>query len=108
MDIGTAYATGMAYQLMGVVVIASFLLVGILIIFSKRKSQYYRKYLSDLYVAAKIKFFANEDNLDLVAEEKCFKKWIKKQSSEYRDLDESVANELKERIEDSKDKPKKA
>ncbi len=104
MDAGIAYLNGVMIQAtVGMVMIIVFAAV-FLVIVSKRKSQYYRKYIADMYVAAKIKFFAKEDNLDLVAEQKTFKRWLKKQSEEYRDVDESVAQELKERIAGSRDK----
>lgn len=67
---------------------------------TKRKTQNYRKYLADLWVAAKIKFLAKEDSLDLVAEAEAFKEWSKKsrvRNSEY-DLDRTVEADLKERV----------
>jgi hypothetical protein len=75
----------------------------------KRKSQYYRKFLTDLYVAAKIRFFAKEDNLDLVEEEKSFKDWLKKdrRNKNGYDLDDVVESELMDRVEDSTKKEKK-
>ncbi len=67
---------------------------------SSRRTQQYRKYLADLWVAAKIKFLANEDNLDLEAEADAFKEWSKKsrvRNSEH-DLDKTVEADLKERV----------
>lgn len=98
MDIGTAYVNGQSMQLMGIVIFSMVIVFLIVMLLGKRKSQYYRKHIADMYVAAKIRLFAEEDKLDLVAEEKAFKKWTKKQASEYRDVDESVAEELKERV----------
>ena len=103
MDIGTAYVNGLTIQLAITVIVLFFFGLMVLILFDKRKTQKYRKYIADLYVAAKIRFFTKEDNLDLVAEEKTFKSWNKKQSGVDRDVDSSVAAELKERIENSTD-----
>jgi hypothetical protein len=67
-----------------------------------RKSQLYRKHFADLYVAAKIKFFAKEDGLDLVEEENNFKDWCKKsrRNKEGYDLDNAVEDELMDRVEE--------
>ena len=74
----------------------------------RRKSQDYRKYVMDMYVAAKTRFFAKEDTLDLEAEVLSFKSWLKKNKykNEPYDLDNAVEDELKERIEEST--PKKS
>ena len=106
MDIGSAYLGGIYIQgVFSLVIVLVIILVGISI-FGLRKSQSYRKHIADMYVAAKIKFFAEEDGLDLVAEEKCFKSWIKKQSMYDKDVDSAVAEELKERIAESSDEKK--
>ncbi len=107
MDIGTVYLNGQILRALTTILMILVMALILSIVFSKRKSQSYRKHISDMYVAAKIRFFAKEDALDLVVEEKAFKNWVKKQNSEYKDVDESVMQELKERIEDSKEKPKK-
>jgi hypothetical protein len=75
-----------------------------------RKSKKYRKFVTDMYVAAKIRFFAKEDNLDLVAEEANFKDWNKRNRKEQRegyDLDNAVEDELIERVDNSTKKDKK-
>jgi hypothetical protein len=71
------------------------------------KSKKYRKMLTDLYVAAKIKFLAKEDNLDLVEEYESFKKWLKKERIENKDLDQTIEEELKERVQEGNQKQKK-
>lgn len=76
-------------------------MIVVIAVFGKTKTRQYRKYIADLYVSAKIRFFAKEDELDLVAEEMVFKKWAKKSSNIEKDLDESVEEELKERIADT-------
>ncbi len=70
-------------------------------LFEPRKSQQYRKLLSDLYVAAKIKAFAKEDDIDLDVENEIFKRWVKKQKIVDKDVDNVVMEELKEKISES-------
>ena len=69
----------------------------------RRKSQDYRKYVMDMYVASKTRFFAKEDNLDLSKEVESFKSWLKKNKykNESYDLDNAVEDELKDRIDES-------
>ena len=64
------------------------------------KSKQYRKYIADMYVAAKIRFLAKKDDLDIVSESEDFKVWSKKQRLETRDydLDNTIEQELKESI----------
>ena len=63
-----------------------------------RKSQEYRKLLTDMFVAGKIKLLAKADNINLADEEKNFNRWLKKQRLEYTDLDRTVEEELKRKI----------
>ena len=97
-----------AYSLLGVCLF--FLLIFVLInaILSKRKTYKYRKALTDMYVAAKIRKLAQEDNLDLASEYESFKKWEKKRKLENENyqLDDVVEEELKERVSDSEKKKK--
>jgi len=92
-----------------------FLLIGVAILFTPSKSKRYRKVLADLYVAAKIRDLANEDGFDLALENECLKKWSKKERINYVDLDESIEEDLQERVaegaktkSDSKEKPKES
>ena len=73
-----------------------------------RRSESYRKQLMDMYVAAKIKFLAKSDNLDIVEEFESFKKWCKKQNLDDKDLDQVIERDLKERVaeQESKKAPK--
>lgn len=63
------------------------------------KSYQYRKFLTNMYVSARIRFLAKEDNLDLEEEEKIFKKYLKV-SKDKRDsnLDNEVEEELMDRV----------
>ena len=85
--------TGISYILMGFT-----LLLVVVYFFDTRKSQQYRKTLMDMYVAAKIKSLAKEDNLDIVEEFESFKKWKKKQNLGDKDLDNVIEEEIKERV----------
>ena len=69
-------------------------------IFGSRKTQDYRKSLSDLYVAAKIRFLAKQDNLSIEDEYKNYKKWTKKKKLEENnyDLDDTIEEGLKEKL----------
>lgn len=72
-------------------------------IVSMRKSKQYRKQVMDFYVAAKTRVLAKADGLDLTAEEITFKSWAKKERSRERehDLDDTIEEELKERVSES-------
>jgi len=71
-----------------------------------RKSTVYRKNLSDLYVAAKIRQIADKDSVDLNEENENFKKWSKKQRMSGVELDAIVEMELQEKITESKKEKK--
>jgi len=103
MDIGLAMETAAIIEYLGLVTFLMFVTLFLLVVFGTRKSQDYRKHIADMYVAAKIRFFAKEDNLDLSVEEKTFRSWLKKRSLETKDLDSTISEELKERIANSSD-----
>lgn len=107
MDIGMAYYNATMIQSITAIFIVVIAVVVLMWIVDMRRTQKYRKHISDMYVAAKIRFFAKEDNLDLVEEEKKFKAWLKKRTLENQDLDNSVAMELKERVENSNERSDK-
>lgn len=65
-----------------------------------RRSYNYRKVLTDLYVAGRIRQLATEDKIDLAIENELFKKYCKKQRIEEQDLDSTIAEDLQERITD--------
>jgi hypothetical protein len=76
------------------------LFVLLISVLTPRKSQEYRKLITDMYVAAKTRYLAKQDGLDLEKEERDFKAWEKKkrvQNLEY-DLDKTIESELKERV----------
>lgn len=75
-----------------------FVVVWILCTLELTKSQKYRKFLADMYVAGKIRQYATKDNLDLATEFESFKNWRKKGRIMYESLDNTVEIELQERI----------
>ena len=97
-------------------IIGGLLLSGLLFIFigmvigvaiaANRKSKQYRKYLTDMYVASRIREITKEDGLDINAEEIAFKSWYKKEKIERHgfDLDNSVEEELIEKVNTRKGK----
>jgi len=101
--------TIMSYGLINSVISMCFILIiiGIVIsLFSPRRSQEYRKLLTDMYVAGKIQKLAKEEDINLADEEKNFHLWNKKKRLEYMDLDRSIEEELKEKL--AKEKVKKS
>ena len=87
---------------------ATFLVVTITVGFRIRKSKEYRRFLTDMYVSAKIKLLAENDGLDISKEEESFNAWNKKdrvKGSEYN-LDDAVEEDLIERIEEPAKKKK--
>ena len=73
-------------------------IVWLMDIFSPRKSQRYRKLLTDMFVAGKIKKLAKEESINLADEEKNFNLWLKKKRLDYLDLDRTIEEEMKDKI----------
>jgi len=71
------------------------------------KSRRYRRELTDLYVAGRIRQLATEDKIDLNQEYESFKKWVKKKQMEDKDLDNVIEGDLKDRVTEPKEVPKK-
>ena len=69
-------------------------------------SQRYRKYLTNLYVSARVRQLAKEDDLDLEVEEVLFKKHDRSGGRSERDLDKTIEEDLKVRVEEAYDKEK--
>ena len=64
------------------------------------KSTRYRKLLTDLYVAGKIKQLATKDKIDLAQEMKDFRTTIKKWKMDSQPLDDTIELELQEKVEE--------
>ena len=76
---------------------------------STRKSKKYRQMLSDLFVASKVRKFAEEDKLDLNTESILFNKWQRKERFTENDLsyDTVLEDDLAERLADRLDAEEK-
>ncbi len=72
----------------------------ILWIASVRKTKQYGRELGDLYVAAKIKKIAKEDDLDLEVEKELFIEWDKKRRTKSinQNYDDVVEDEMKDKV----------
>jgi len=65
--------------------------------YSRRTTQY-RKTLTDLYVAGRIRQVATKDSINLSDEYEMYKQFSKKHRMEDWDLDSTIEEELKEKI----------
>ena len=68
-----------------------------------RKTQHYRKELTDLYVAGKIRQYADKDKINLDKEYESFKIWNKKRKSEERDSNRSLDYNIESQMIDNLD-----
>ena len=72
------------------------------------KSESYKKYLTNMYVASKVRSLAEGDDLDLKVEERAFSEYVALSDKERIDtLDEKIEAELIERVGKEKDNDKK-
>ena len=73
-----------------------------------RKSKRYRQFVTDMYVAGKIKILANKDGVKITEEEEDFKAWSKKDKVRNREynLDDAIEEDLIEKIEEPVKKTK--
>lgn len=88
----------------GTVAFALIFLLIILIVIDKAipKSRIYRKYLTNMFVAAMIRKMAKKEGLVLEDEEKGFLAYSKKAGKRYsRELDNRIEEELAEKIEEA-------
>ena len=102
-----AYAGSLILSIVGAIILLG-LFIALISFLETRKSKKYRKFVTDMYVAAKTRFLANEDSLDLDVEEKNFKSWSKRarrENPEY-DLDNSIEDELMDRVDEPTKKEK--
>jgi hypothetical protein len=67
-------------------------------VFGVSKSKEYRELLSDMYVVGRIKQYAAEDKVDLKVELREFARIVKKSKLKYKNLDEAIEDELKEKV----------
>jgi len=81
------------------------LLIG-LFVFLPRRTKDYRKDLTNLYVAGRIRQIAEKDGINLSDEYETYKQFIKKRKMEDWDLDLVIEDELKEKIMEEEEKKK--
>jgi hypothetical protein len=100
-DLGNAFVgLGLAFLL---------LIFGILMIklLSPQSSKYYRKYLTNMYVAGKIKQYIQKENINLKEVEKDFAKYLSLSNRKrIKDLDEEIEEELMAKIKTKKEEEK--
>ena len=86
--------------MMSFLMFLGFVILVAFIILSPSRTKKYRKELADLYVSGRIKQIAKEDKIELAEEFEDFKKWLKsrKLESEVYRLDDTIEEELKEKI----------
>jgi biopolymer transport protein ExbB/TolQ len=95
------YEALMIQSLVSLAVIFAIIL-GVITIIKGSRSYRYRRELTNLYVAGKIRNIAKDDKVDLVVEYESFKKWLEKQRLEGKGLDHTAEEELKEKISEKK------
>ena len=83
-------------------ILAIIFLVGALEYLPLRRTQKYRKELTDLYVAGKIKQLAEKDGINLEAQYELFKKWQRLRKREDKELDNAIEEDIKEKIGEEK------
>lgn len=82
---------------LGIIIIIAVL--GLLwIIFAPRRTRSYRRDLTNLYVAGRIRQIAKKDNINIPEEYELFKQFVKKSKMEDWDLDQTIEEELKEKV----------
>jgi len=69
-----------------------------------RKTENYRKVVSDMYVAGYIRKLAEEDKINLDDEYKRYKLYEKKQRNKNKDLDGTIEANLKDKVTEKVDK----
>jgi len=89
-------------------VLATGMLIGLLFavavyaVLGSRRTKDYRKDITNLYVAGRIRQIASKDGINISDEYEAYKQFVKKRKMEDWDLDVTIEEELKERIEDKK------
>ena len=78
--------------------IAFGILIGYFCICGMRRTKRYRKDLTNLYVAGRIRQIADKDGINISDEYEVYKQFIKKRKMEDWDLDVTIEEELKDKI----------
>jgi len=98
---------GVADAFLGVFIFVAIILLIIVVahaLFGPSKSRTYRKMMTDLFVAGRIKQLAKEKEIDIAEEYESFKKWLKKERIVNEELDTTIERDLQEKLsEDNKE-----
>jgi hypothetical protein len=74
------------------------LILLVMVYFMPSKTMMYRRRLTDLYVAGRIRQLAEKDNIDLEKEYKLFRTSYKKIVAENKPLDHTIELEMQDRL----------
>ena len=96
------FSSGLSSGLLVGFIFGSVLVAILLSLGSAGKTKRYRKDLTNLYVAGRIRQIAEKDNINISDEYEVFKKYLKKNKMEDWDLDVSIEEELKDKIGEEK------
>ena len=103
----------MSYELLAAGIFLFYMSIALAIIIAavelipRRKTQNYRKELTDLYVAGKIRQYADKDKINLDKEYAAYKIWNKKRKSEERatrDLDYNIESQMIDNLNEDQEK----
>jgi len=103
----TAGAGFAAFGMMIFLVALAFGIIGLVCALEPRKTQKYRKELTDLYVAGKIRQYAEKDKVDINKEYAAYKLWNKKRKSEERatrDIDYNIESHMIDNLNEEQEK----
>ena len=90
------------------IIVTSILLIFVAVLIgsatSKSKTGKYRETITDMYVAATIRKYADEDKLNLDEEYKKYSKWQKKKDLKDKELDYALESNLKDKVSEKSDR----
>ncbi len=101
-EIGLINSTSNFYTLLVFMLIFGMIAVVIEALVYIRKSKKYRQFLADMFVAGKIRQYAENDKINLDDENMNFMNWSKKKRNEMLSLDSSIEADLQDRITEDK------
>lgn len=86
------------YEVIGFVAFLYLAFIVSMIAFMPSKTKRYRREITDMYVAGKIRQFAKNDSIDLEEEYKIFRLYYKKQRAEEKPLDDTIEMEMQDKV----------
>ena len=96
-----------AIGIMALCIAISFAIIFAILLLEPRKTQKYRKELTDMYVAGRIRQFAEKDKINLDKEYAAFRVWNKKRKAEeksYKDLDYNIESQMIDNLNEDQEK----